>query len=185
MKSLYRTCFRLRAYLTSFPVILAIFIFFHSTEYDIVVWPVGVSVFLLGFAVRLWSQQHLHFRMDIRKHMTTTGPYALMRNPIYIGNSLMAAGAVVTSELLWLAPATLIWCLVVYHLAVRFEEDYLVEKFGKDYTDYADKTPRWFPRRLSSSGLQLVNKYFFKALLKEAHCFLMLVPFVLKELLQK
>ncbi|MBI5359598.1 MAG: isoprenylcysteine carboxylmethyltransferase family protein [Planctomycetes bacterium] len=181
MKSLHKICFSLRAYLISFPVIIAIFVSFAETENNWIIWPVGGGLFLIGFAIRIWSQQHLHYRMKIRKHMTTTGPYAIIRNPIYVGNVLMATGAVVTSELVWFAPCVFAWGFLIYGFAVKYEEAYLIEKFGAEYADYAAKTPGWFPNGKSNSELQLVNSFFFKVMLKEAHCVLMLVPFVLKE----
>jgi protein-S-isoprenylcysteine O-methyltransferase Ste14 len=52
----------------------------------------------------VWAQKHLGYRLKITQSVPTAGPYALLRNPIYIGNTLVILGAVVMSEVLWMVP---------------------------------------------------------------------------------
>ena len=137
---------------------------------------------LLGTFVRLWAQQHLHYRLDIRKQLTETGPYRLLRNPIYVGNTLMCLGAVAASELLWLMPVTLLWCAALYTLVVQDEEAHLLEKYGRPYRAYLLRVPRWLPRVFHLESLGLVNRHFVKSLVSELHCLLVLLPFVIKEM---
>lgn len=173
--------FRYRGVLAAVPLLLAALTFFDETEYPLVVWPVGILIVLFGTFLRLWAQEHLHFRLKQAVQFTRSGPYAFVRNPIYLGNILIFAGATVCSELLWLIPVTLAWAGGVYALVVRYEEKCLVVQYGDAYRRYQAEVPRWFPRALRLQNLQLVNEHFGAAVLAEAHCLLILLPFVLKE----
>src|SRR4030042_7034343 len=102
--------FRFRGLLVSPPMIFA-FICDHWETEGHFVWPLGISLFLIGVFIRVWAQEHLRFRLKTHKTLTTTGPFSLVRNPIYIGNILMCLGGIVVSELLWFVPITLLYLL--------------------------------------------------------------------------
>lgn len=72
--------------------------------------------------------------------LRTTGVYRLTRNPIYVGLLVAAAGWVI-----WFARIDLIvaWVALVVVLAVkaRIEQHRLVDAFGDEYVEYADRTP--------------------------------------------
>ena len=178
--AVYHWFYRFRSFLVSPPLIVASFCFFRETEG--LVWPLGILVFLIGFVIRLWAQQHLHYRLRVRKHLTTTGPYAFVRNPVYIGNILIGLGATLVSELVWMVPITLLWYVIIYGFVVRHEETHLSEKYGEAYQMYTSEVPRWFPRLPGFSKLELLNRFFYASVLKEGHCFLILFPYILKEL---
>jgi hypothetical protein len=113
--------------------------------------------------------------------LTTTGPYSFIRNPIYVGNTLMCLGATITSELLWLAPITLFYCFSIYSLVVQYEEKHLLEKYGEPYQRYLSEIPRWLPRAIRFRNLELINRYFLTSVFAEIHCPLLLLPFAFKE----
>jgi protein-S-isoprenylcysteine O-methyltransferase Ste14 len=177
-----RWFYRLRGYVVTPPLIFALFCFRGETEMDYLIWPFGVSLVFLGFILRIWAQQHLHYRLKVRMSLTTTGPYSFIRNPIYVGNTLMCLGAIITSEVLWLVPIILFCCFSIYSLVVRFEEEHLLEKYGEPYQGYLSKVPRWFPRVIRFRNLDLINRYFLISVVAEIHCLLLLVPYALKEL---
>ena len=112
-----------------------------------------------------------------------TGPYSFVRNPIYIGNVLICLGATVMSELLWLTPITLIYCWGIYSLAVRYEETYLLGKYGESYRRYMEEAPRWYPKALRFKNIGLMNEYLRQSVVVEIHCFLLLLPYILKEII--
>lgn len=72
--------------------------------------------------------------------LRTTGVYRLTRNPIYVGIMVAAAGWTI-----WFARLDLIvvWVLLVVVLAVkaRAEQHRLIDAFGDEYREYADRTP--------------------------------------------
>lgn len=86
------------------------------------------------------------FPLDAPRHLVTSGPFALCRNPIMAGEL-----AVIWAEALYLST----WGVVAYaalaslagHLAVVYiEEPELRERFGAQYAAYCARVPRWLPR---------------------------------------
>jgi len=77
--------------------------------------------------------------------LVTTGVFAHVRHPMYLGIVLTYLGYVVgTSSLLTLIP----WLLVV-HLYVKmasYEERELEKRFGEKYVEYKKRVPKWIPR---------------------------------------
>ena len=75
--------------------------------------------------------------------LVTTGPFAVSRNPIYLGNTLVIAGAALAWDNPWYLPAALIAAFAVDRLAIRREEAHLIARYGDAWRDYAQRTPRW------------------------------------------
>jgi len=76
--------------------------------------------------------------------LVTAGPFALSRNPIYLGNTLLLAGAAVAFANPWLAAATAVTVPAVTVLAIRREERHMAARFGAAWQSYAARVPRWF-----------------------------------------
>jgi protein-S-isoprenylcysteine O-methyltransferase Ste14 len=101
----------------------------------------GGAVGLAGLAVRAYSG-YLH-KQDV---LTTTGPYAYTRNPLYLGSSILAAGAAVAMRS-WPAAALILFYFgVVYTFVMRREEMELRGKHGAAFDAYAAAVPLFFPR---------------------------------------
>lgn len=182
--SVLKWVYRFRGYLVAPPLIFTLF-WFHWEIEDYWVQPLGICLFLIGFFLRLWAQQHLHYRLKVHKDLTTTGPYGLIRNPLYIGNIIICMGLTVTSELLWLVPVTFFWCIVIYSFVIRYEEVHLLDKYGEDYRRYTEEVPRWLPKGLRLRNLDLMNEYLGQTIVVEIPCLLLLFPFTLKEMIDK
>ena len=78
--------------------------------------------------------------------LNTTGIYATVRNPLYLGNFLMLVGFVVAFKSLWFVLLTCLVFAVYYERIIFAEEAFLEEKFGERYRDWAACTPAFFPR---------------------------------------
>ena len=174
--------YRFRGVLMAPPYLFCLLVFAGETEHDAVIWRIGLTVFFIGVAIRVWAQVHLHYRLRIHKTLTTTGPYSLVRNPIYIANTTMLLGLTVVSELIWFLPLMLAWCVLVYRFVVRREEAHLTEKYGAPYVSYLQTTSRWVPR-FGSRGLrpEMARRFLLPSLVAEAHCLLLVIPLVAKE----
>ena len=176
-----RWIYRFRGYLVIPPLIFAFFCFSLETEMDYFIWPIGISLVFIGMILRIWAQQHLRYRLNVKKCLTTTGPYSFIRNPIYAGNILMCLGAIVTSELLWLVPIALLYWFSIYSLVVHYEERHLLEKYGEPYRRYVAEVPRWLPRAIRFRNFEILNKYFLNSMVAEIHCPFILLPYIFKE----
>jgi protein-S-isoprenylcysteine O-methyltransferase Ste14 len=181
--SITRMVYRLRGFLISLPLVFALVSFSFETENEWFSWSVGVSIFLGGLLLRVWAQQHLHYRLKVRKYLTSTGPYCFVRNPIYLGNILICVGLVVTSELLWLVPITLVYSFCIYSFVVLYEEGHLLEKYGESYRRYMSEVPRWFPQTVHFKNLGLKNEYWRASIVAEIHFVFTLLPYFAKEIL--
>lgn len=180
--SIPKWAYRFRGYLVTPPLIFAL-IWFHGEVEEYSVWPLGIFLFLLGVGVRMWAQQHLHYRLKVLKKLTVTGPYLFVRNPIYIGNILICLGATVISELLWFAPITVFYCFGIYSLVVRYEETHLFSKYGESYRKYMVEVPRWVPKVSPLKEIGIINEYLRPSIVVEIHCLLLVLLFILKEII--
>jgi protein-S-isoprenylcysteine O-methyltransferase Ste14 len=101
----------------------------------------GLPVAIAGLLVRAWAAGHLEKNM----RLATTGPYAWVRNPLYLGTLLTAGGFVIASRRPVLALLFALVFALVYLPAVRLEEEYLREIFP-DFAAYAESVRPFRPR---------------------------------------
>jgi protein-S-isoprenylcysteine O-methyltransferase Ste14 len=121
----------------------------------------GVAVTAAGELIRLWGVHHIgaisRTRSDRLGPLIDTGPFALIRNPLYVGNILIWVGFALSARLPWLTPIVVLLLGAEYHAIVRWEESLLMSRLGDAYRDYAAQVPRWIPafrraRPSTSSG---------------------------------
>jgi protein-S-isoprenylcysteine O-methyltransferase Ste14 len=116
----------------------------------------GVAITLAGELLRLWGVQHIgavsRTRSERLGPLVATGPFAIVRNPLYVGNVALWAGFAVAARLLWLVPVIVVLLGLEYHAIVRWEERLLEERLGDAYRDYAARVPRWLPLPMINRG---------------------------------
>lgn len=83
--------------------------------------------------------------------LTTTGPYAYTRNPLYLGSILIAFGFALAARNLWIAVALVLLFGVIYGPVIVGEEEYLRAHFD-GYEVYAKRVPRLLPRMRAERG---------------------------------
>jgi protein-S-isoprenylcysteine O-methyltransferase Ste14 len=109
----------------------------------------GVAVTAAGELIRLWGVRHIGAISRTRSQrlgpLVASGPFALIRNPLYVGNILIWVGFALSARLVWLAPLIVLLLGAEYHAIVRWEESLLVSRLGEAYRDYAARVPRWLP----------------------------------------
>lgn len=76
----------------------------------------------------------------------TSGPFSFTRNPLYLGNLLIAAGFMVLLGHPWLLPAGLAVVAFAYRCIIAAEERFLYARFAEQYERYVREVPRWLPR---------------------------------------
>jgi protein-S-isoprenylcysteine O-methyltransferase Ste14 len=170
----------MRNHIAGAPLVWALLTTAHEWEHHVAVWGGALLLCGAGVALRAWSACHCHYAGRRPMGLAVTGPYGLVRNPLYLGNMLIIVGATIASEVLWLAPFAALWSFLVYAAAVRFyEEPMMRSRYGAAWRRYAEGAPAWIPV-LRSPGPGAVS--FLSALPAQAMRLLWLVPFVLKEL---
>lgn len=122
---------------------------------------VGVPIVAIGELIRLWAVHHIgaisRTRSDRLGPLIDTGPFAHVRNPLYIGNILLWLGFALSARLLWLAPIILVLLAFEYHAIVRWEESLLAIRMGDTYRGYMARVPRWVPTFGSRVALDAVG----------------------------
>jgi protein-S-isoprenylcysteine O-methyltransferase Ste14 len=101
----------------------------------------GAPVSILGLLLRGWAAGCLAKNQDL----ATSGPYAHVRNPLYLGTLLVAAGLVIASRNLYLAVLTVMVFAFVYLPVIQLEEQHLRRLFP-EYSGYAARVPALVPR---------------------------------------
>jgi len=111
----------------------------------------GIAIMLLGELIRIWGVAYAGGATRTRDvgapFLVTAGPFAHVRNPLYLGNMLMYSGAALIANiwLPWLVLATWLFFGIQYSLIVDLEEEKLVELFGDSYKKYKSAVPRFLP----------------------------------------
>jgi len=79
--------------------------------------------------------------------LVTTGVFGISRNPIYLGDALVLAGAMLWLQVPWLLPLVWVFCRIIETRFIRDEEAGLTLAFGAEYGLWAARVRRWFGRR--------------------------------------
>ena len=117
----------------------------------------GMLIACLGEALRMWGVGYSGLTTRSSKvtapELVTAGPYAYVRNPLYVGNFITALGfyCIAAGGIGWGMRLLLLAILVatyvtVYGLIIPLEEEYLRKTFGEPYLEYLRHVPRVIPR---------------------------------------
>ncbi len=101
----------------------------------------GVVFMIAGLLMRLWSNG---YAIKLEK-LTTSGPYAFLRNPLYLGTGLIILGVAVMLKIILVGVIFFGILAAVYTRTIRNEEKMLTDKFGAAYLDYRSKVPAMWP----------------------------------------
>lgn len=101
----------------------------------------GSLVAALGLWLRGLAAGYVRKSAEI----TTSGPYAYTRNPLYLGSLIIAAGFALASRNLWVALFIALFFAAVYYPVIYWEEKYLRANFP-EFAAYSAAVPRLFPK---------------------------------------
>jgi protein-S-isoprenylcysteine O-methyltransferase Ste14 len=102
----------------------------------------GAFVALVGLGIRAWASGHLKKNQEL----TTSGPYAYTRNPLYLGTFLLGAGVAAGGGTLWFVALFAGLYLVIYAPVMAAEADTMRELFSEEYERYSKQVPLFVPR---------------------------------------
>ena len=131
----------------------------------------GMGIMLLGQLIRALASAAI----VKSRTLTTTGPYAAVRNPLYLGTAFMVLGlltalsnpqAPLRTLLVWLVTA--VSFTLIYRVQIKAEENFLQGEYGAQFSDYMKRVnsilprpgaiPEFFDRRAYSMQVFLKNK---------------------------
>lgn len=101
----------------------------------------GGIIASLGALLRLWAAGHI----DKGRALATEGPYALTRNPLYLGSFFMALGVILAGQVYWLLLPFGAFYLLLYYPVMKREEQELRQAYGEAFLQYARRVPMFFP----------------------------------------
>lgn len=137
IKERFKRWFKLRfAILYPFSVFAVLFISPNEPSFKAGMWWI-----IIGLLIRLWANGYA-IKLD---KLTTLGPYAFIRHPLYLGTMLVIIGFVIMLKLA--VPGVLFTALVafIYYWTIKKEERQLEGKFGNLYINYKEKVPAIIP----------------------------------------
>lgn len=103
----------------------------------------GIRFFTVGYVPRGTSGRNT--KGQVAETLNTTGMYAVVRNPIYLGNFIIWFGLSLFMKLWWFTALISLFFLVFYERIIFTEERFLREKFGDEFLQWAEKTPVIIP----------------------------------------
>lgn len=117
-------------------------LFFVLAEPTLASFALGAALTLVGVAMRAWAAGTIHKNAVL----TTGGPYAHTRNPLYLGSFLIGLGLMIAGGSLLFLLLFLGFFVAVYSRTMRAEERFLERTFGERFRHYARMVPLFLPR---------------------------------------
>lgn len=149
MKKLAELFFGYRSY-TPIPFLILMLLFENASVNSLII---GFIIAIIGESIRLWGVSWAGSETRTTGKVGGTfliisGPFAYVRNPLYVGNILIYLGLGIMSFALfpYLQIIALLFFIFQYYLIVKAEEEYLFNTFGDQYKKYFNNVPRFLPR---------------------------------------
>ena len=111
----------------------------HPPKPEAIAWSLALVV------PGVWLRGYASGYVKKNQELTTTGPYAHVRNPLYLGSMSIAAGFAVAAGRWWLALLLIVMFLAIYVPTILSEEEFLRGTFPH-FEEYAQRVPRLLPR---------------------------------------
>ena len=125
------------------PPVLFIRPYFDGGALGAILEETGIMLIIACVLGRCWAMLYIGGNKNGR--LVTTGPYSLCRNPLYTFSVMGAAGCGLMTQSLICTVFLTLAAFAILLQAVRKEEGFLSAKFGEDYGEYRNRTPRFLP----------------------------------------
>ncbi|MCX8056998.1 MAG: isoprenylcysteine carboxylmethyltransferase family protein [Ignavibacteria bacterium] len=141
--------FKYRSY-TPLPFLILMILYSNPNIYSMIF---GFLFVVLGEFIRIWANSWAGSETRTTggvggTFLIVSGPYAYVRNPLYIGNVIIYFGLGIMSNAVfpYLQILALVYFFYQYYEIVKEEENFLKQKFGDEYKDYCSKVNRFLPK---------------------------------------
>ena len=111
---------------------------------------IGLAMVVVGQAFRIYAAGFI-FK---NKQLASTGPYALVRHPLYLGNFLILIGFTLAGANLYVAVAVFVFFLVWYPAAIAYEDSKLEDIFEDEWREWSKNIRAIIPGRVRWSDLK-------------------------------
>ncbi len=146
--------FRYRSYLpvSILPLLFYLIYIKGIGSYDNLLLFLGIIITFAGELVRILTvgftpegTSGRNIKQQLAESLNTTGIYSMLRHPLYVGNYLMFLGPFIYTGHVWgiILFSLIFW--IYYERIMIAEESFLRNKFGDNFTDWAQKTPAVIP----------------------------------------
>jgi protein-S-isoprenylcysteine O-methyltransferase Ste14 len=151
--------FRWRSYL---PLVMAVLFILALAQFRYpfadrrldLAWDAGcLAVALLGQIVRFFTVGFVprgtsgrNTLRQVAEALNTTGMYACVRNPVYLGNFIIWFGLSLFMKSVWFTTVIILFFTIFYERIIFTEETFLRQKFGDAFMQWAEATPAIIPR---------------------------------------
>ena len=113
----------------------------------------GIVLIVIGEIIRLRSVSFAGGEtrtMNVgASSICKSGPYSIVRNPLYIGNMMIYVGFAFVAGSVYvvtISSITFVYFFIQYSLIISLEEEALEEKFGNEYLTYKKLVPSILPK---------------------------------------
>ena len=161
--------FRWRSYLPLILIVIVLFgmnnfEYFGHSEVNDDIWEI-ICLFITfsGIGIRFFTAgdtpegtSGTNTRAQVADALNTSGMYSIMRHPLYLGNFIIWFGLSAFFHLWWFSLIAILIFWLYYERIMFAEEEFLREKFGNSYLEWAEKTPAFIPdiRKWRSSDME-------------------------------
>lgn len=172
MSAIASKIFKYRSY-TPIPFLLIMFFFANSNIWSIII---GLIIAVAGESIRIWGVSWAGSETRTTggvggTFLIISGPFAYVRNPLYVGNILIYTGLGIMSFAIfpYLQILGLIFFYIQYRIIVKEEEVYLRKTYGSDFEKYSQNVHRFFPKikPYKVDGIEQPDFNFKKGLISE------------------
>jgi protein-S-isoprenylcysteine O-methyltransferase Ste14 len=128
--------YKAKKHRTKLPGLLCI-IFLTFAQPDPVTLAISAVFIILGESIMFWAAGYIRKNQEL----TMTGPYSLIRNPLYDGSFIFGIGFVIASGVIWLTLLFMVFFALIYWSTVRWEENKLQRLFPDQWPEYFSRVP--------------------------------------------
>lgn len=162
MKTLGKYFFKFRSY-TPIPFLFLMILLMKPNIFSILS---GFPFIIIGELIRIWAVCYAGSETRTTEgvggsNLVTQGPFAIVRNPLYLGNVLIYLGIGIMSFALfpYLPLFAFLYFTFQYYCIILNEEEYLRKAFGEKFSLYTKSVNRFFPlyNKIPESILSKIN----------------------------
>ncbi len=169
--------------ITAIIVVIGLKFFLKGTT-SLFLFRIGLIIVVVGIVFRMYCASYLLGRHIVTKieadFLCVSGPFAHLRNPLYLGNFIICIGVCVSFSEWYGFLIGLGNYIFLYSFIIPYEERFLQEKFGDIYLEYKAYTNRFIPRLTGyKSHTEIFPNYKLGILREMSYLIILVVIFVI------